>query len=202
MNVHNFRDQLEYSHKASVEGMFDSAYRWWFPGLTRIELVEDRAMQRRGIDKILHFSEGNAFTVDEKVRKKDFGDILIETVSVFQNGRKVKKGWIYTCQCDFIVYAIEPTNRAYLLPVPLLKKAWLKHEREWSNGYRSVTAYNEGYETISTVMPTRELLDAIKDEMIQQVYQTPGAGQQMTLLDFARPALYQPHEYTLEKVPA
>jgi hypothetical protein len=24
----------------------------------------------------------------------------------------------------------------------------------------------------------------------------------MTLLDVARPALYQPHEYTLEKVPA
>lgn len=206
MRSHNFDACLEYSHRASVEGIFDAAYREWFPDLQRIELAEDMARQRRGIDKVLHFAAGNSWTVDEKMRKEDYGDILIETISVFQNNQKVKKGWIYTCQCDFIVYGIEPTRKAYLLPVPLLKKAWLKNHHVWEQTHRSVTARNERngsrWETISTAVPIRDLLDAIRLEMIRNFHEKPESGGQMSLFDFKKPALYQAHEYSFEEIAA
>jgi hypothetical protein len=161
IKVNDFKTDLEYSLEASEDKMFNEFYYKAFPNLNEIEVCEDMERQRKGFDKILHFKNGNWFAVDEKKRRKNYDDILLEIWSVDNK----KRGWLFTCQCDYIVYAIMPTKKIYLLPTILLKKAWLTNQNKWIN-YKPIIAENKGYVTESRAIKTGELISAIKNEMV------------------------------------
>ncbi|AEG14712.1 hypothetical protein Desku_1125 [Desulfofundulus kuznetsovii DSM 6115] len=167
MKWHDFQTDLAYSLEERENEMFDAFYYRAFPGLQRIELVTDIATQRKGIDKILTFSNGQRVTVDEKKRRTDYGDILLELWSVWAPEKGVAKlGWLYTAQCDYIVYAIMPRNIAYVLPTLLLRAAWATHKGEWLKKYPELKpARNKGYVTRNIAIPADILLNAIYREM-------------------------------------
>ena len=142
--------------------MFNEFYYKAFPNIKEIEFCEDMERQRKGFDKIIHFNNGNWFAIDEKKRRVDYGDILLEIWSVDNR----KRGWLYTCQCDYIVYAIMPTKKIYLLPTLLLKKAWITNRDKWIK-YKPIIAPNNGYVTESRAIEIKELLSAISYEMSQ-----------------------------------
>lgn len=160
-----FKVDLEYSLESSENEMFDNFYYRVFPGIKEISFAEDMETQRKGIDKVIYFESGNSFTIDEKKRRVDYGDILLELWSV----DKKKRGWLFTSQCDYIVYAVMPTNKIYLLPTILLKKAWYENQECWESRYRYIYAQNEGYVTTSIAIPTQILLNAISNEMQQEI---------------------------------
>ena len=164
MKVNEFQTDLKYSLDERENEVFDRFYHRVFPGIKTIELVVDMAMQRKGIDKILHFKSGKSVTIDEKKRRKYYGDILLELWSVWEQN---KRGWLYTCQCDYIVYAVMPAKTVYLLPVLLLKKTWLVNQQSWAEIYPIHDAKNVGYVTKSIAIPTDVLLGAISAEMRQ-----------------------------------
>lgn len=164
MKYNNFNLDLEYSLEERENDLFDSFYYRVFPGLESIHFADDIETQRKGIDKILHFKSGYIVTVDEKKRRKDYGDILLELWSVWE---RRKRGWLYTCKCDYIVYAIMPSRKVYLLPTLLLKKAWLKNQIKWGKEYKEITACNEGYVTKNIAIPTEVLLEELSCEMEQ-----------------------------------
>ena len=117
--MNEFNKDLEYSLEQQDNKMFDSLYKKAFPHLVEIEVVEDIELQKKGIDKILHLEGGKTLLIDEKKRRKDYGDILLEEYS---NYDKKVVGWLGKHKhTDYIVYAIMPSNKAYLLPFTLLQ---------------------------------------------------------------------------------
>jgi len=163
--VNDFVTDLAWSFEIADDQSLDAFYRKTFPHLERIEKVQDLALQRRGIDKILHMKSGKSYFVDEKKRRTAYPDILIEEYSDFDRRRV---GWIgkdkYT---DYLVYAIMPTQTVYLFPFLLLQLAWLRNYSQWLARYGRKFAANKGYRTSNIAVPGGALIDAIRWEMCQ-----------------------------------
>ncbi len=164
--MNDFAVDLEYSLEKREDKFFDNFYFRIFKGLKQIKLVSDIHLQKEGVDKILLFENGKQLLVDEKKRRKDYGDILLEEWSVVETR---KKGWVGDPKkvTDYIVYAIMPSKKVYLLPYQLLQFAWRNNYSEWKNKYRTVYAQNKNYKTSSLCIPSDVLLNAIKEEMIK-----------------------------------
>lgn len=139
---------------------------------------DDGWAQRGGIDRVLTLASGKTLTVDEKVRYKDYGDVLLEFWSVWRgsypDGKGEKRGWVaQDLSCDFIAYAIVPTQRCVLMPFQTLRRAWRRNYREWVDfgkrevrGYYISVAANRDYQTISVCVPEEDLLSALRDAMV------------------------------------
>lgn len=166
--MNDFQTDLEYSLEAREDRLFDDFYFRVFKNLERIELVEDLARQREGIDKVLYFKNGKQLLIDEKKRRKDYGDILLEEWSIVE---KHKKGWTGdpAKKTDYIVYVIMPSAKVYLLPYLLLQSAWRKNYIDWKGKYKTVYAKNATYNTSSLCIPAEVLLSAIKEEIKQNL---------------------------------
>lgn len=157
-----FKTDLKYSADTADDEMFTNFYKTAFPDIYDIEFCEDLEWQKRGIDKILWFRDGTSFTVDEKKRRVDYGDIAIELYSDYD---KKKPGWLFYSDCDYIVYAIMPSHKVYLLPTVLLRRAWFVNEQTWLRDYHTILANNPRYRTQSICVPANVLLAAITDTM-------------------------------------
>lgn len=176
---HNFQESLAKSQAQEDAPWWPHIYRAAFPDLVSMPSVrQDGWAQRGGIDRVLTLASGKTLTVDEKVRYKDYGDVLLEFWSVWRgnypNGKGEKPGWVaQDLSCDYIAYAIVPTQRCILMPFQTLRRAWRKNYREWvelgkkgSAGFYISTAENRGYQTISVCVPDSVLLTALRDAMV------------------------------------
>ena len=136
-----FYASLEQSLADSKAEFIDRAYYKAFPHLTGIKVVEDKVLQKKGIDKILFIGEKQVF-VDEKIRKteKDYPDILLEEYS---NEARKTIGWMgrdkYT---DYISYIKFYQKKMYLLPFLLLQLAWRQNYFDWKNRFGVCLAKN------------------------------------------------------------
>lgn len=165
MKFNYFDKDLEYSLNNSDDDLFDSFYKRIFPNITKIEFCSDLETQKKGIDKIIYFKNGNKFTLDEKKRRRWYGDILLE---IWSDNKIRKPGWLLKSTCDYIVYAVMPTRKIYLLPNILLKKAYITNKDKWLS-YKPIFAHNPKYITESRAVPVNELLTAISIEMEQTI---------------------------------
>lgn len=163
--MNDFRVDLQYSIDNRDSENLDAFYKKAFPLAEKIEFVTDMSTQKKGIDKIIHFKDGKQITIDEKKRRKDYGDILIELRS---NTERNTLGWLYYSQYDYIVYSIIPTGTVYLLPVLLLQMAWVKNKNKWLSEYPKKYADNGLYRTENIAIPANILLGAISAEMNQK----------------------------------
>lgn len=162
--MNNFKEDLAYSLDSKENLLFNDFYFKTFPNLKYVEFCEDMKRQKQGIDKVLHFKNGNSFTIDEKKRRGNYGDILLE---IWSKDNK-KRGWLFTSKCDYIVYAIMPIKKVYLLPTILLKRAWVTNSKKWLK-YKPIIAENDGYITESRAIKPKELFQAINNEMIYKL---------------------------------
>ena len=136
-----------------------------------VSVRKDGWAQRGGIDRVLVLGSGKTLQVDEKVRSKDYDDILLEYWS--DVGRQ-SLGWVAKdLSCDFIAYAFVPSQRCFLLPFPILRRAWHSFGKEWIrcgeqglHGFRKVEADNGNYTTVSVAVPVDLLMSALSDSMI------------------------------------
>ena len=140
---------------------------WWkkvydsfFPGNKGIfSNRKDGQLQRYGIDRTVVLSSGKAVYVDEKVRREDYGDIALEYVA---NDTCGALGWVEKpLYCDWIAYAIEPSCICYMLPVHPLQVAWQQNKSIWLQSYRTISARNRNYNTLSCCVPVDVLFSAI-----------------------------------------
>ena len=158
----DFKADLQYSMD---DELFNNFYRKEFPNIKEIRFEGSLNKQFKAIDKTLIFESGYEITVDEKKRRVDYGDILLELLSNKESGRK---GWLYTAQCDYIAYAVVPTKIIYFLPTTLLKMVWWENNKIWQEKYSLKEAINKGYTTVNIPIPTNELLDAIRSKIINK----------------------------------
>ena len=158
--VHDFTESLAASHRASDLPIWEEIYRKSFPDfLAMADHRQDGEHQRAGIDRSVILSNSKQVLIDEKIRYKDYGDILLEYVS---NDRFNSPGWVCKpLRADYIAYAIVPAGRCYLLPVIQLQIAWARHGDLWKHEFRNVPAHNNGYTTHSVAVPPERLFPAI-----------------------------------------
>lgn len=174
MKCNDFNSDLAFSHSAEDNEMWLRIYKKAFPGMLGMANNRgDGQLQRFGIDRTLVLSSGKAIYIDEKVRRKDYGDILLEYIS---NDRTNSPGWVEKpLFCDYIAYAIIPSGMCYLLPVPQLQAAWAQNKEEWIAQFGSAPALNLGYKTINCPVSVNVLYRAI-GEMLR-VFFEPGTAQ-------------------------
>lgn len=157
--VHDFNERLRFSHKYADESWWKICYERAFPTMIGMhDHREDGQHQRAGIDRSIILSSGKTLWIDEKVRERDYGDIILEEWS--REG--IDPGWaVKLLLCDYIAYAVVPIKTCYLLPVPQMQAAWNKNSERWKRSCEMVPAKNKGYTTISWAIPIKELYGEI-----------------------------------------
>lgn len=172
--IHRFDEQLEYSAKLSDEPAWVEFYKRLWPDLhLAIRIDGESQMQRDGIDREIILRNGRRFRVDEKKRKKDYGDLLLEEWSVFRGdghpGNKI--GWALDAEkrCDFIAYAIPPAHKCYFLPFELLRQAFRANRTAWLKARGNPKdAPNDGYVTRNLAVPWATLKTAMLQQMLRR----------------------------------
>lgn len=161
---HDFNESLAKSHSASDLPIWEEVYQKAFPTmLAMVDHREDGEHQRAGIDRSVILANAKQLLIDEKVRFKDYGDILIEFIS---NDRRQSPGWAEKdLRCDYIAYAVIPSGRCFVLPVPQLQLAWKFKKADWIQRFGTRAAQNEGYRTINCPVPVGVLFPAITKAM-------------------------------------
>jgi len=163
--LHSFAESLARSHHQADAPWWIEVYRQAFPSLvSAVSVRDDGWAQRGGIDRVLTLSCGRTLTIDEKVRERDWDDILLERWS--DEGRRIP-GWVQKpLACDFIAYAFIPSQTCYLFPTQTLQRAWRLFGQQWVETYPAKRAQNRGYVTVSCPVPIPILKSAIADAMI------------------------------------
>lgn len=169
--MNHFRPDLEWSHSLSDEPFWLFVYRRAFPSLVGChDLRADGEHQRAGIDRLLVLANSKTLYVDEKGRREDWPDILLETFHEYPGGRR-EDGWArLPLRCDYVAYALVPSQTCYLLPFLLMQSALRRNWRSWNsqaeartNGFSYVVAPNRGRVTRNLGIPPAVLLDAISN---------------------------------------
>lgn len=163
--MNNFNRDLQYSHDKSDAAWWEDVYRAAFYDYHSMQLIkQDGWAQRAGIDRIVNLESGKRLTIDEKVRRQDWPDIVLE---YWSNYEKQIPGWIAKgLYCDYIAYAFEPSQRCYLIPYHTLRIAWKRNGKQWVKKYPKVEAKNATYTTVSVAVPIDQLMSALKDAML------------------------------------
>ena len=146
MAIHNFQHSLGASLALESADFWQEVYRNLFPKHEAfIRHSCDGDHQRLGIDTTVIMENSKTFTIDEKIRYKDYRDILLEEYSDVD--RNVA-GWVVKpLLCDYILFAILPAGKAYLLPTRQLQQAWRTHGQEWKATRRAIVAHNKDSRT-------------------------------------------------------
>lgn len=163
--IHNFEKSLSFANDSRIEAVWIAFYKRVFKTVYRdiSDRIENSLLQYKGIDRIITFINGGAYNFEEKVRRKDFDDFLCEIYSQWygRNDHRNKIGWTLDNNktSDFLVYAIAPLRKAYILPFPTLRvvaktncRLWCRNREGWLK-----TAKNGRYETQCCAVPWKIL---------------------------------------------
>jgi hypothetical protein len=183
--IHSFQASLALSQTHADADWWDALYRQAFPTIVQtVQMRDDGWAQRGGIDRQLILADGTALKVDEKVRDGDWQDFCLESWS---DRDRRKPGWLRKdLTCDFIAYAFIKSQRCYLLPFQLLRRAARNEGSTWYErasyglsgpkprsgyhrgalGFGLVWADNRSYVTESIAVPIDVVLDAVRDAMV------------------------------------
>jgi len=169
----DFHADMQWSLKGSDEAFWHAVYWKAFPGVVTIELCSDLPRQKQGIDRLLHLSNGKALAVDEKKRGREYPDILLEYTSCEERSTP---GWIERdLAIDYLAYGFMQSQRCYLFPWAMLRRAWAQFGQDWKAKYRPVRAAttigSTQYHTLSVAVPTDVLRRAVSTAAIIDVSQ-------------------------------
>lgn len=175
--IHDFQEQLEYSAELSDESSWVEFYRRLWPDMiAAVRIDKNSQFQKWGVDRQILLPNGKQFTVDEKKRKRDYGDLLLEEWSVCDfdyDQKKVvygkKVGWALDAEkrCDFVAYAIPPAGKCYLLPFELTRQTCVVNFTQWKQNpqWYPKPAINKSYTTVSIAVPFSEFKLRLFEQM-------------------------------------
>jgi len=164
----DFHVDMQWSLNGSDEAFWHAVYWKAFPNLLTIELCSDLPRQKQGIDRLLHLSNGKTLAVDEKKRGREYPDILLEHTSCAERGTP---GWIeQDLAIDYLAYGFMQSQRCYLFPWAMLRRAWSQFGQDWKAKYQPVRAATSvgttQYHTLSVAIPTDVLRRAVSTAAI------------------------------------
>ena len=178
MKPWDFMERRNWGDSDTDDPFWDGVYRKAFPNLVNhMATVGDHASQRMGIDRIILLANGRTVYIDEKKREKEYGDILLEYISVDTTGAP---GWIEKdLAIDYLAYAFINSGRCYLFSWPLLRQAWAVYGERWKAAYSPVCGANRGYKSYSLPIPIPTLQRAIARCSVVNI-QVSGCGEDYT----------------------
>jgi len=167
----DFHADNRYSLAASEEVFWMAVYRKAFSNLLRCELCTDLTKQRQGIDRVLYLSNGRTLYIDEKKRAREYSDILLEYTSAKERNTP---GWIEKdLAIDYLAYGFMQSQRCYLFPWAMLRRAWTQYGDTWKAKYKEVVARtqvsNFTYQTLSVPVPIDVLRRAVSTAAVIDV---------------------------------
>lgn len=161
--IHNFTKMLKRSNSEEDELFWDKAHRSAFD-VFDIEKCIDLELQKSGVDRIVTLKNGCMLYIDEKLREKDYGDVLLEYIS---NDTTGAPGWIEKDQkTNVIAYGVRPTKTVMYFTFSWLRHAWEKNKKTFLEKYKIPPAKNIGYNTHSVAIPLCVLMKIIPQEHI------------------------------------
>ena len=148
----DFKADLAFSHTAEDSDIWPMIYAKAFHKYAAMTSTrDDGQMQRLGVDRTIITRSGKAVYIDEKVRRKWYGDILLEYIA---NDNKMSEGWVEKpLFCDYIAYAVPIKRKCFILPVQQLQAAWIMNKDDWLNKYGTRQADNKHYKTLNCPVP-------------------------------------------------
>lgn len=163
----DFIIDLQFSLDSSNEQFINEAYKRIFLHVIDIQTIKDIELQKQGVDKKIILDGGKYVLIDEKIRRRWYGDILLEEYSDYDH--KIR-GWLFgKKQTDYISYIILPTNTLFLFPFLLLQKVWVENYKIWLLKFGRKFAINKTWRTSNIAIPVNILLDKIKESMINKL---------------------------------
>lgn len=162
---YGFNERLNYSNDKDICEDLNNFYKenFYIYGL-EIESIETSPLylQKHGIDKIIKLKDGTCFSVEEKIRENDYGDILLETWSVVEKG---EKGWPYKILSDYLLYYKSKNRKLYLIQTTLLKIVWSRNHKKWEKKYpkKSTFTKDRNYKTEFICVPEDVFFNEITD---------------------------------------
>ena len=159
--IHGFYTELNYSSLPEDEDFWKAAYKKQWPYMQGLKsFTENMKAQRLGVDRVIYLPFGGKLRFDEKKRRRDWGDVLLEYIS---NDRTGSPGWIEKpLIIDFIAYAFMEIRKVYFISFPDLQSAWNKNKKEWKLAYGTKPAKNAGYNTLNCPVPKEVLRKAVR----------------------------------------
>ena len=165
LNKNDFKQDLTFSIKASDESFWTAIYHKAFPNMVSHMVCDgDTQSQRMGIDRVILLSNGRILKVDEKKRRKEYNDILLEYISVDKTGAP---GWMEKdLSIDYLAYAFMQSKTVYLFDWCLLKRVWNHKKDYWIKNNSIPPAVNNGYNTLNVAVPIKELMSLVSTASI------------------------------------
>lgn len=182
MHENDFYTDLQYSSQCSEEPFWQAVYKRAFPNMLFAQPATKNGQgQQLGIDRVIQLDSGKTILIDEKKRRTEYNDILLEYHS--NNTKPILDGWMNKdLLVDYIAYAFMKSQKVYLFDWLSLKRAWLSNGSEWfskaknkQDGFKIVVADNRYYKTLSIAVPTQVLLSAIIQPIIVEMPQQKNA---------------------------
>ena len=160
----NWAEELEFSNEQSAAKFWDELYNRAFPRhVAVIDLSFDCVANRNCVDKLITMPNGKTIGIDEKVRRKDYGDIALEFIS---NDKTGAVGWIEKdLICDYVAYAFIDTGKAFLLPFIQLQNVWRDNKAAWIAEFGAKKAKNLDYFSHFVCVPIAVLFKALGEQL-------------------------------------
>lgn len=167
--IHGLSAEMNRSMRPELLAWWDAIYHKTFANIVRIErMPTGTAIQKSGIDVILHRENGTQIAIDEKTRDKDYGDLLLEFESTAE-----LPGWIEKdAPIDWLFYGVYPQGEYWALPWPILKSVWLEQGEAWLKRYHIKQAHNKSpqsgmqWVSRSVAVPWNVILSEVGRKMV------------------------------------
>lgn len=155
--VSDFRDDLRGSMDGEGDDRVEALMRAFYAGPSdfKLDWSPRDAPYVHDFEVMAH---DRLWKWEEKRRRKDWGDELLEDVS---NDRTGSDGWTRKCESvDYVLFTY-PGGRSTIWPGAELQWAFMLNRRAWlkASGYRR--APNQGYCTLNIPVATDELRRAV-----------------------------------------
>jgi hypothetical protein len=142
----------------------------------------NKELQYKGIDRILYLQSGKIFKIEEKIRTKDWGDILIEIIAdpryadfnpdtgMITHSHLRGIGWIYKdYSCELIAFFHANTEDGHIFSWKKFQKVYFDNIVEWydlavrnKNGFALKEAKNKDFSSHNIAIPKKAFFDAYK----------------------------------------
>lgn len=146
--IHSFRESLAKEENNSENPIWLDIYKKCLKA-ERIERATNIDDQKGGIDRFV-YTKYEVLRVQEKLISKDYGNILLEYWSSFEDRTR---GWIATdYQIDLLCYNVN-FEKAWLFPWDKMRLMWKERHKYFVRNGKRIETKNVGYTTISTAVP-------------------------------------------------
>lgn len=174
--INNYSNDMKYADSEEMKLKADNLIRQklCFMGpIMRIDSIKDKTMQYAGIDKLILFSNGKTLKLEEKIRRIDYGDLLVEIIAdnnfasydyntnVFESTKPRGVGWgMKDYSSDLLFYFIEKEEKGFIFSWKKFQAIfkgflpiWYELALNKKEGFSLKVAKNKGYDTINIAIP-------------------------------------------------